>query len=242
MGQRFNVLLLTLGILAGYGAYRRLVTRTPGLTIENVLTHAPSLAWLIVLLLLAALALLMLSSNPATAWYFPVWFEFYNETLVWGMLLLLCAFGFSVTVALAFGTRHAERWKVVCAGVLVVMAVQVVQWQYTRPVAPYLTPVMTPDGMVLQSSGTSCAAASGANIARVFGLAKSERDMAELFGTTTRTGTSAAQVMYGMRQLGITTRKVEIADVDISRLTVPAMLFVDHPVTGPESHAVAYMG
>ena len=237
-----NILCLLVALYAGYGMSRRLRTRTPGLTLENALRHAPALGWLVASLLLAILAFMLLCSSPVTAWRFPVWWAFYNETLVWGMLLFLCTFGFSLTVGLAFGTRHAERWKVVAAGVLVVLALQGMQWQYSHPVAPYLTSVLTPDGMVLQSSGSSCAAASGANIVQVFGLAKSERDMAELFGTTTYTGTSVAQVIYGMRHLGITAQKVEIMPGDLARLATPAMLFVDHPLAGPEAHAVAYMG
>jgi len=64
--------------------------------------------------------------------------------------------------------------------------------------------------------------------------------MAELFGTTI--GTSAAQVVYGMQELGFTCSMREIGSADVKQLTQPAMLFVDHRATGPESHAVVYVG
>jgi len=73
-----------------------------------------------------------------------------------------------------------------------------------------------------------------------FGMLKSERDMAELFGTTA-SGTSAARVIRGMRKLGILATDVYRKDCDPFNVTVPAMLFVDHPATGPNSHAVAMM-
>lgn len=236
-----NILLLVLGVAGGYLESRRLMACQAGLALEGVLKRAPYLAVLIPLILLWIIGLVFINSLPSLTWYLPVWLDFYSTALIWGSLLLLFAFSFSLTVAVAFRTRHAERWKLASAGILLVLTVQYVQWQYTRPVAPSLTHVTTSDGVILQSSGVSCAAAAGANIVRHFGLEKTERNMAELFGTTTRAGTSAAQVMYGMHQLGIASHKVEIPDADLTHLTVPAMLFVDHPVTGPETHAVAYM-
>ena len=124
---------------------------------------------------------------------------------------------------------------------LLVAAVQVAQWLYTRPVAPLLKHKQTSYGVILQSSGVSCAAASAANIARRHGRPATEKQMAAALGTTTLAGTSASQVIYGMRAVGFACRRVKVAGADPSRLKLPAMLFVDHPLVGPEGHAVALM-
>jgi hypothetical protein len=57
--------------------------------------------------------------------------------------------------------------------------------------------------------------------------------------STTELGTSVGQIVVGMRKLGIHGRKVVVGAA--ADLTPPAMLFVDHEATGPESHAVALM-
>ena len=41
--------------------------------------------------------------------------------------------------------------------------------------------------------------------------------------------------------MGLHREKVVARDGDVGHLTVPAMLFIDHPQAGPESHAVALM-
>jgi ABC-type bacteriocin/lantibiotic exporter with double-glycine peptidase domain len=70
--------------------------------------------------------------------------------------------------------------------------------------------------VVPQTSGQSCGAAAGANVARWFGLRRSERDMASLFGTSV--GTSAAQVIYGLRELGIEGQQVRADRKALARL------------------------
>ena len=65
--------------------------------------------------------------------------------------------------------------------------------------------------------------------------------MAERLGTTVL-GTSPAEVIEGLAELGIACRRFEREDADPTALAAPAMLFVDHSATGPESHAVAFLG
>ena len=93
----------------------------------------------------------------------------------------------------------------------------------------------------MQTSDVSCAAASAANIGRLFGMEKTEREMAEILGTTWA-GTTAAQIIYRMQRIGFDCRMVEIPDRDPEKVSTPAMFFVGHPMAGPESHVVAYMG
>jgi hypothetical protein len=180
--------------------------------------------------------------HSSVLWALPVWFEYHLLTGTWGSILSLFAFVFSLGSAVAMRTQHRERTRLVVASVLLVAAIQAVEWNYTRLVAPILRNDISAAGMVTQTSDVSCAAASGATIARLLGIAMTERKMAELYGTSELLGTTAAQVVYGNAAIGIASRKVEIFDRDPERVSAPAMLFVDHRATGPESHAVAYLG
>lgn len=239
----YNVLLLLAAVLAGVCECRRLVARGVHLAMDGVVKQSAALSLGVPLVFLCLLAFLVCTAVVplSRGWDLPLWLSYYRETLMWGTLLVLGAFVFTVGAVVSFHTCHRERWKVVSGGVLFLMAFHGAQWYYTRPVAPGLTHEMTTDGVILQTSGVSCAAASGANIARAFGLGKTEKEMAELFGTTKLLGTSDAQVVYGMRTLGFVADRVEIPGADPAQLASLALLSVGHPDTGPESHAVAFI-
>lgn len=234
-----NILLILIVFLFGFLEYKRLSAKDPTLDLTTVLKKAP---YLYVLIPLSLILLVVANLNrPALIWNLPLWIQYHYTALTWGGILAIFAFVFSLASAVAIRTRHRERWKIVIAGILLIFVIEVIQWNYTRPIAPRLKNIVASSGTVMQTSNASCAAASAASIARTFGLQKTEKEMAELFGTTVA-GTSGAQVIYGMRKIGIACKKVEVLDSDSERLKSPAMIFIDNQFTGPESHAVAYMG
>ena len=106
-------------------------------------------------------------------------------------------------------------------------------------VAQMLWDRSTPDGIVLQTSHFSCVAATVANAAGLCGKDVSEKEAAQLMRTT-RSGTSMAGVRYGLWQLRIEQRTLSRSHNQISRINFPAVLFVDHPSAGHESHALLY--
>jgi hypothetical protein len=233
-----NILLMVGPGAAGAADAGRVARKWPDLGLEKVLGKARYLYALLALLLVLFGAHLVLDQRHDLYWLLPLWLELYYTAIVWGTIIALFSFLFGFAITVAFRSRHRERVKLAVAACLLIGAVQFAQWRYSRPLAPELGNTVTPEGIVMQSSGVSCAAASGANIARALGLEKSERDMATLFGTTA-SGTSAAQVVRGFESLGVECEKRQVEPAEVARLRVPAMLFVDHPSAGPESHAVA---
>ena len=231
-------MLIILFILAGFLECKRLLSKDPGLDMKRILKKAP---YLYVLIPLSVIFLIAANLNrPYLTWDLPLWLQYIYTALTWGAIIAMFAFTFSLASVLAFRTEHRERWKVVIAGALFIAVVQIMQWNYTRPIAPQLKDIEGSSGLVFQSNNASCAAASAANIARIFGIQKTEKNMAELLGTTAA-GTSAAQIIYGMRKIGFSCRKIEIADSNPRKIKLPAMMFVNNQFTGPESHAVTYV-
>jgi hypothetical protein len=171
--------------------WRRLARRRPGLTIGNALRKARHLLALVpaTVVLLAAQALVVL--YPEVLWHAPVWIELHHVRIVFGGLACCLSFLFSFATYGAFATRHRHRAAALPSLMIVVGIVCAVQWDFTAPIASDLRDIGH-DAVVLQSSGSSCAAASAANLARRFGIARTERQMAALLGTT-RFGTSPAQ-------------------------------------------------
>jgi predicted double-glycine peptidase len=234
-----NILLIIGFVLVGSMECRRLFAKDASLKMKTVLRRAP---YLYILIPLSLILLVVANLNrPALIWNLPLWIQYHYTALTWGGILAIFAFVFSLATIVAIRTHHGERWKIVIAGILLIFVIEIIQWNYTRPIAPRLKNIVASSGTVMQTSNASCAAASAASIARSFGIQKTEKEMAELFGTTVA-GTSGAQVIYGMRKIGIASKKVEVPDSDSERLKFPAMIFIDNQFTGPESHAVAYMG
>jgi hypothetical protein len=175
------------------------------------------------------------------AWRLPDLVELHFLAFAGAAAFGPAGFLFGFTVHLSFVVGHRRRWPL-AAGALGTFLAAGLAWAVaTRPIAPDLGSDVTPEGYVLQTSGESCAAASAANVARQLGFATTEREMAERLGTT-KLGTSPAQVIAGLAELGVVCQRINREDPDPSKVAQPAVLFVDHRETGPESHAVAFLG
>ena len=99
----------------------------------------------------------------------------------------------------------------------------------------------SPDGIILQSSGYSCAAAVCANISEYYGQPATEKGMAEKLGMTDL-GSSPTQVKYLLKSIGLKTREFRLTPPQVGKVEAPALLSVYHPDTGPETHLVIFMG
>ena len=144
-----------------------------------------------------------------------------------------------VTVARSkFATKERWRWPLLLFAVSSIIAIQSYAfWKtaITRPLA-FAAARITADGVVLQSSNASCLAASAANIARILGKQRTEREMARLCKTSAD-GTYPTQALVGLRQIGIQGRKVSNSERDIRSIKPPAILFFLD-----DTHAVVYVG
>lgn len=235
-----EILVLLACIAAGGWDARRLRRRVPSIHVDDALRHAPHLYAAAVLLVIPLAGNVALRIEPDWLWQLPLWAQYHLSALHWGLALVAFAYLFAFITTLAHATHHPERHKLPVAGVLLVAVVLQAQHTYTRPIAPTLHHEVTPDGVILQTSGKSCVAASGANVVRLLGGDATEKQMAELYGTAD--GTSPAQVVYGMREIGIDCTPLELDPSGIEALHPPVMLFVDHPVQGYEAHATVFVG
>lgn len=238
-----SVFLLVIVIAGVLGAheFRRAVRRNPDIGITDI--HK-NLRYVIPASLVAVgLVIILIASEmyAPLAWRLPIWFEFHHHLIVWGIIFGLVVFLFVLGVAASFHSSHQRRWTLLISGLFLVGALLHMNLRIYSSIAPSLKSRVDSRGTVLQTTGISCAAATGANMARHYGIQISEREMAELLRTN-MLGTSVAQIIHGMKRLGISCRKVEVRDRDPLALRPPAMLFVDHPAVGSESHVVVFWG
>ena len=177
-----------------------------------------------------------LARDPSLQWDMPDWLQLHWAALSWGIVsgLLAYVFGFCSIVALATG--HRWRWGLVYFGVAVLAVIQAYAGWSSRPMLPSMGETrISSDGVILQTTPYTCVPAAGANIAAILGVHTTEGKLVELFHTT-RDGTFPAQVLRGMKELGISGRKVTDYN-GIRALRPPAMLFIFG-----DTHAVVYAG
>ena len=162
-------------------------------------------AWL---LASASVALLLygiqyyLVARPESQWAMPFWLQLAYPTIHWS--LVLGCVGVISGMVLVHGTSAGGICKlgVPCMALLLLAAFNVTAWQNLRPDPPPLrAPRQSSDGVVLQSSGVTCAPAAAANISTLLGRPVTEAELVDRFGTRLD-GTTPAQVAYGMGRLG----------------------------------------
>ncbi|MBI5501034.1 MAG: hypothetical protein HY907_12385 [Deltaproteobacteria bacterium] len=226
--------------IGGAVGARRARRRHPEIDLRSALrlTRGP---WIAVGCMLAAIgAGVILDYSPFLAWELPHLVELHFLAFAGATFFGPAGYLFGFTIQLAFATSHRRRWRIAAALIGTFLGVGIAWAVVTHPIWDELGHAVTDDGYILQTSSESCAAASAANIARELGLETTEREMAERLGTTVL-GSSPAEVIEGLGELGVECRRFE-RDADPTAVAAPAMLFVDHPATGPESHAVAFVG
>lgn len=224
---------LSAGMLA-----RRVSRLHAGLSLGSSLRDRPLLGLLAVIPIAIVSFEIVAALVPEVQWAVPLWLELMHAPVAWALLLASLGFGFGFVTVLAFIRRHRERWKLALASLLSVAAVEVSFLQQTALVADELG-AREEEGVVLQTSGVSCAAASAANFARAHGLRATEKEMAGLLGTSA-SGTSSAELVRGLRPLGFMCQR--IAQPNVDALPLPVILYIDHPTAGKESHAVLLSG
>ncbi|MFC1573444.1 cysteine peptidase family C39 domain-containing protein [Candidatus Eisenbacteria bacterium] len=231
------VLAAALGILES----SRIVRHNPEVDVQTIHKDARYLVPAALSGMALAAIVIVAGLHRGFFWFLPMWAGLAFRVCLWSLILFLASFLFSLGATTMFRTRHTRRWSLALAGLALVVALFSLQWRLYRPVADTLGESIAADGLVHQTSGISCAAATGANISRMAGLEKTEREMAALMETC-MLGTELPRIERAMQRLGFESRRVQVAEEDISVVKPPAMLFVDHPQAGAESHVVAYFG
>lgn len=222
---------------ARFQAGLRLETRRPG-------RDAPLLTGFGVAFIVLNAALVMLRNSNTLSWHLPVLFDYYAGPVAWALDVIVFAFLFSAILTLALLEKHRLRYAVLLLG-LAAMA----GGEYAMRAMPGMTgppelraPLHSPEGYVLQTSGSSCGAASCANVAAAFGVYKTEAEMCALIGTV-ENGSTNAQMIMALRRLGLKCRRRTLPVADFAHIQPPALLPAwRDPATGAEWHVVAFFG
>ena len=237
------VLSCSLGAYAGVDRYRRTEGQGACATHKSAavqrLLMSPSLHGVLALSSLIIFPFAAACLCDEFCQQLPIKLQHSAEPIVW--LLTIPMFGAFAgwLTSFAIVSRDSQAGFLFRAMVLMSTVLLLTGVKANAEVAQTLWDRSTADGIVLQTSHFSCVAATVANIAKLCGKDVSEKEAALLMRTT-RSGTSMAGVRYGLWQLKIEQRTLSRRHNQISRINFPALLFVDHPSAGHESHALLY--
>ena len=99
-----NILLFFLFIIVGFIESKRLIGQYPNLRLEEVLKKARYLYLLMPLN--AMLLFIALLTDTAFLWNLPLWLQFHYLSIMWGGILSIFVFIFSLTCFICFHKRR----------------------------------------------------------------------------------------------------------------------------------------
>lgn len=234
-----SIVLLAASVILGIAYARRLFRK--GVDIESR-TLSVNAGWIlagIAFFVAVNAAVFVCRAFPRTLWHLPLLVDYFFVPFVWTVNLICTGLLFSTVVSLAMFRRHRLRVSLLLLAVVTVLAFEYIFREMSRPVAAELGARVDDDGVIRQTSPFTCAAASCANIAQLFGGSFTEREMAHELRTSIR-GTSPAQIVFGMRRLGFAAHRLSSSGVEPDAITPPAVLLIDMPQFSA-GHAVAYV-
>jgi len=234
-----SVLSALLAAGAGFLYGRRLHGRAFSIAARIRVRDCPLLPVAMLLFVGLHVATATLLQYPSIGWHLPVPIEYYLTASMTALKIGFVAFAMMAVTVAGFLERHPSRVLLLIASVAAVVTVDGLARRAARP---NLEPLQAreSEGVILQSTSSTCAAAAGATIATSLGIPASEERMVELMNTTWA-GTSPAQIIYGLRAVGLAAKKVEIDGRDLNEVSPPAILLVNFG-DQRDGHAVAYMG
>jgi hypothetical protein len=233
---------IVIAVMAGLGLGRRLAQR--GVTADNALSqyqpqvHQMGLGSLFIG---TAIGIILIAGRQSP--WIPAFLILYVAAYFWQGILFGCAVCTGLLIGLELPAwRDRARLQqlilfliVSCSGIIFLL-------QQGLPITATLGPPLISEGIVMQTTPSSCAAATIATLARYLDPTRTttEKDVVKL-ARTSKTGTSTLAEIQAMEALGLApqyARNQTIADL-IARQQ-PALLHVMEPVgTTKISHAIA---
>ena len=235
-----EVLLVFAGACIGWPYGRRLYAS--GVRVQERLSFRdiPILSGMVLFFLAVNMFFMIAADHTVSEWRaLPIVVEHYERSVRWIGNLVFMGFIFATVASACHRDSRRLAGAIMIIGAVLLGMAHVSAHRTGRPVVLRESRIL-PDGVVLQTCGSSCAPAAGASIARKFGIMVTEADMVPLMGTTDE-GTTDEQVVYGLAKINLKAVRKRFPDCDIRKVKSPAILLVNL-VQAPNGHCAAFMG
>jgi len=237
-----TLLLQTLSFITGLLLAKKAMEQSPK-TVDFEKPYKNSkLLWLISLF---SITIILLNSfafhYDAFSLTFPLLYQKYAMIITWGLIVSYLSFMSGFTLYVTHKIKPEKFRAYLVALILLNILLFINHYQKNAYGGNLVKDMNITEQFVKQSTNFSCTSASISTITRGFGMAVSEKKVAEL-SRLTKLGANAGQVRYALDKLGIKYHTLTGKFEDPNRLKAPAILYVDNPVVGFEGHAIVYLG
>jgi len=216
-----------------------LLKKHPHLTADNALKSIPAVSLSLAALTACITALIIIIYHDPWAEALPPVFQSYSIHILWSAVAVLFGFVANFTLYLCIIKKHPQARLLTLAIITIFITLSIHYHRSLTAIYSKLTEEKNGD-IVLQTSGSSCVAASLANVSNIRGVNLTEKQAAKLLHTTSK-GSGPCQLRYALTKLNIPYQTLRLKEPDLKQVHPPAILYVDHPQVGKESHAVTFI-
>jgi hypothetical protein len=214
-----------------------------GVTAANALEKHQRIVYIVLMAIAALVASLMIVGALKLTRWIPLMVLLYIGEHTTHLMLGLGCFSLGLLVALELPGRHNRQRLCQMAIAVVAMSLPLAVFlYYLLPVTSILGTPLVMQGVVMQTTSSTCSAASIATLGRLIGGYPnlSERDVVEITGTN-RFGTSTLAEIRAMQKLGMSPRfERDLQVADLIKVGKPAVLHVMELTFGTRiAHAIA---
>ncbi|NET49002.1 MAG: hypothetical protein F6K09_09810 [Merismopedia sp. SIO2A8] len=172
----------------------------------------------------------------------PMEWRVYGLQITWMIMRSLLLGACGVAIAIGWHTARTQIFAIIMIGGVGFMAFVGMEHYLLTPIHGSLTHDVRANGIIKQTSDSSCAPAALATVLRQWGINASEPEVAQLAGTS-RMGTSMPQLITAAQKLGMDGLELRPSWEAIQKINRPGILsiwLVDGNRRLP--HAVALLG
>jgi predicted double-glycine peptidase len=233
------LIFLIFGVTLGYYLSRQ------GVTADNALNkYQKYLIWVVLIIGFFAFAIILIGKLKLI-YFIPLIIRLMIGAYLTGFVLMIGGFGVGLLLGLELPAYHSSpRMKQLFLGLIIITIPLSILLHYSLPVTNKLGELKVVDGVVLQTTDSTCAPASIATLVRWFGENPnlSEKEVIKLTKTN-HFGTNTLREIYALSELGFNPQFRENLTLDdLIKINQPALLHVLENVNGNLiNHAVALL-
>jgi len=238
----FYISLIVILIFFFTGLYLGKISfkQSPDINLSNAHIKSKIFSYSIVLLGIIFGCLVVLLKNDNLLELMPLGFQRFSTLYAWSVFasIITLSSGFIITIAIK--TRYPKQ-KYIPSLILLNLMFFILFFRINQPIYDIVSTNSYKNGGVLQSTNYSCTSASVATISYMYGKKVTEKEVAKL-SNLSKFGATSGELRYTLNKLGFRYKTIVDTKQKLKTLTPLAIIYIDYPNLGKESHTVVYLG
>jgi len=230
-----TIVLFLLGISIG----RKTHLYHPSANLENAHTKSKIFIFIILVIFISFLSMVILVRNDTILETTPLLFQKFSTLFMWTFFAMLVTFTSGYIGAIALFIKKPIM-SYIPSLLLLNTLFFILFFRINQPIYTLVSSTPPKNNGFLQSTNYSCTSASIATIALQYNKKIDEKYIAYISGLS-KFGATSAQIRYTLNKLHLNYTTLINTALKLNKIEPPAIIYIDHPSLGVESHAVAYL-